>query len=476
MTNNVPPQLAYSETPTFLPESHYKYVLEQVQGQSDYWASRTSKKESLSKGQVFTPLAMSVQLSSMLPDSCIPMDACSIADPGAGTGILSVAMASKIANSGRSPQLMIKGFETDTRLKDSWDLAWELFEKRGLLSVNTELHTDFTEDAENLLKTGEIHGMTKPKIIHSNPPYQKLGKSTSLSKVLTANGVPVTNLYAAFLALSVCWLEGGGELLAIVPRSFASGDYFKGFRAWLSQRMSVEHIVLYRDRTNFQNVLQETILIRLVKKSTQTSDVRITVMDTPTSTPEYDLLMPAREIIMDSGWWMPRSKSDIRLVNINRNRKHTLESLGLTVSTGKVEMHRLKGTIESTVLYSKDFDNDGNLSWAELKKPRKVNVEPKQVLELPKVGCYVVLKRISSNDGLKPQRLFPCLISRESTGLKSLALENHVQYLHNNGKPLTMEQGEMLITSLQSQEMNAVIRSIGGTTQVNKSDLAQLRF
>ncbi|MEZ8733594.1 Eco57I restriction-modification methylase domain-containing protein [Vibrio sp. 10N.239.312.D08] len=482
MTSARTTQLSYSLAEPTKPTDAFHSVLMQAQSNSDFWSSKTTKKQSLQLGQVFTPYAMAAQLSSLLPESSIPTDFCTLADPGCGTGILSVAMASKVASSEKTPEMLIRGFEKDERLKDSWAQVWDMFEKRCEQSVDVELHNDFTADAEKLLKTGQISGITKPRIIQTNPPYKKLDKNSALSKVMTANGIPVPNLYAVFIALSASWLEEGGELLAIIPRSFASGDYFKKFRAWLNSRMSVEHVVLYRSRSNFKNVLQETILIRLKKTPKQNMNVRLTVMDTPTSTPEFDLVMPAESIITNDGWWMPRSEQDIKLVNKNRNRKDSLESLGVSMSTGKVEMHRLRGERVASVLYATDMDNEGNVTWGENRKPREVNVVERQVLSLPEDGCYVALKRIASNDEKKSdsnkptQRLFPVLLTRSTTGLKELAIENHVQYLHSNNQPLSLELGRKLVEALSSNEHNAVIRSIGGTTQVNRSDLNQLRF
>jgi adenine-specific DNA-methyltransferase len=101
---------------------------------------------------------------------------------------------------------------------------------------------------------------------------------------------------------------------------------------------------------------------------------------------------------------------------------------------------------------------------------------PRQVLDLPESGCYIGLKRISSNDGLNPQRLFPVILSRETTGLKQIGLDNHVQYLHKNGEPLTNDEANFLFNSLKSEELNAIVRTTGGTTQINQTELAKLRF
>ncbi|MEZ8029265.1 hypothetical protein [Enterovibrio norvegicus] len=174
---------------------------------------------------------------------------------------------------------------------------------------------------------------------------------------------------------------------------------------------------------------------------------------------------------------MPRSGDDIKHINQNRNRPDTLASLDVSVSTGKLELHRLtSGSHEATAVYAKDFDHKGNWVWNEQRKPRTVVTVPYKCISLPESGGYVVLKRISSNDGSMPKRLLPAWLSRQTTGLKEVAIDNHLQYFHRDNQALSADEGLSLIAALRSEESQAVIRSISGSTQVNLADLAQLRF
>ncbi|MEZ8295818.1 Eco57I restriction-modification methylase domain-containing protein [Vibrio splendidus] len=470
-------QLSFELVPPTLSSHTFDAVLDHVQANSDHFTATTSKAMSRELGQVFTPLAMSKQLSELLPEQAIPSHHCQLADLGAGTGMLSVCVAAKIATTESAPALSIMGFETDRRMESAWQQAWQRFEACGQQAIEQALYGDFTEQAASLLRTGTMANLPKPRIIQTNPPYQKLRRDSELSQTLRDAGIPVTNLYAAFVALGVCWLEEGGELLAILPRSFASGDYFKPFRAWLSERMSIEHVVLYRSRTNFKNVLQESVLVRMTKKPEQSTSIRITVADTPTDPkPEYDLLMPASNVLSQQGWWLPRGAADIEHINRNRLRPNTLASKGITMSTGKVELHRLKGSEMTTLLYAKDFDGNGAITWGETRKPRYVTTVEAQRLTLPASGGFVGLKRISANDGPNPQRLFPVVLTQATLGMEEIAIENHVQILSRNGDPFTEQDAHELAAMLASVEANSVVRSFSGTTQINKSDLATLRL
>ncbi|MFM2668553.1 hypothetical protein AAFX24_27820 [Vibrio mediterranei] len=459
------------------PATNFADVLHLVDANSDKWTSATTKALSRKMGQVFSPLAMASQLSSLIPQGSFQNHQQLIADPGAGTGILSTSLAAR-AYLERATPMSIFGFETDKRLVEDWDLAWELFQKQADTQIDQYLLEDFALHAKSLLADGHLPGLPRPEFVTTNPPYCRLGKETALSHVMTEHGIPVSNLYACFIALGASWLQDNGHLLAIIPRSFASGDYFKVFRRWLGTRMSVEHIVLYKSRSCFKNVLQENICLYMRKRA-QSPRVRITVSENPTSLPDYDLILPAKDTITDEGWWLPRTVEDIELINKNRLRPNTLESLGLNMSTGKMELHRLSESSEAVstpVIYAKDFDKAGKWVWGEVKKPRQVNVLSKQVLELPAEGGYVVLKRISSNDGTLPKRLFPAWLSRESIGYDRVTLDNHVQYFHEQGAPIDTEKGKALVRFLQSEEAQSVIRAIAGTTQVNKADISKLKF
>lgn len=467
--------LQYELTLPTVSTNDFSRLYKFVEGNSQKWAQSTSKAYSRQIGQVFTPIAMAHQLSSLLPDSELLSIKPCIADPGAGTGILSITLAARIYEHYPTP-LSIFGFETDRRVAEDFSRAWEMFQHQAEHQIDHYLFDSFAEHAETLLRSGAWPNLPKPDFITTNPPFRKLARSSELSKLLAKYGIPVTNTYAAFVVLAVSWLREGGCLLAILPRSFASGDYFKKFRKWISKRMSVEHVMLFKSRSCFRNCLQENLCIYLKKKPNQSQRVRITVSDTPTSTPDYDLILPASEIIADSGWVLPRSAEDIELLNLNRQRPETMASLGLSFSTGKVELHRINGDIETPVIYARDFDARGCITWGETRKPRMVNANKSQVLDLPKSGGYVALKRISANDGDRAQRLYPVWLSRESTGYAQICLDNHVQYFHRNGKALSQKRGEALVDFLLSEEAQAVIRSCSGTTQVNRADIEKLRF
>ena len=60
-----------------------------------------------------------------------------------------------------------------------------------------------------------------------NPPYRKPRSDSAERSRLSAAGIETSNLYSAFVWLALKLLAGGGELVAITPRSFMNGSYFR---------------------------------------------------------------------------------------------------------------------------------------------------------------------------------------------------------------------------------------------------------
>jgi len=461
--------------PTLLPTESWADILSGIELLSQEHSSKTTASEKRSTGQIFTPLPMARQLISLIKNfghakSCY-------ADPGTGTGILSAALLARHGKESTTPPKSLTAFETDTRLHASWGQNFaDIGSKLGMGYGSCKLNSDFYKEARSILENGKPSNSVKATRIVTNPPYLKLGANEPLSLLLKEYGIYVPNHYAAFIALSALWLKDDGELLAIIPRSFFNGAYFKRFRNWLSSFMSIEHIVAYRSRSNFgRNVLQENICLSLRKRQ-QRPTIRISFCEHAEAAPLHDLVVPKSQILGDL-WLLPSTPLQLAALQDNATQPHTLNSLGLVVKTGAVEVHRQQCTDSSSVkvLYSRDFNAVGDITWGETKKPRYFALD-RAVSLLPDDGRgYVVIKRITANDGDK-NRIMPVWISQETTFEKRIGFDNHVQVFSFNGEPMSKESGLKLVEFLRSKEANFCMSSISGTTQINIDDLKALNY
>jgi adenine-specific DNA-methyltransferase len=349
--------------PTLLPSEQWSKILLNIDMLSQEHALTTGTIEKRENGQIFTPLHMARQLISLIKG--FDNKASCYGDPGTGTGILSAALLARHSKESETPPKSLQAYETDKRLHSNWRMNFsEIGHKLSMKHGSLILSSNFYKEAKSILETGAPANGVKATTLVMNPPYKKLGVKEEISILLKEHGIYAPNHYAAFLSLSVCWLKQDGEVLAIIPRSFFNGRYFKRFRAWLSSIMSIEHVVVYRSRSNFcKNILQENICL-LLKKRKQCASIRISYCEHAQAPATYDLLIP-KEQVLGLLWKLPSSPEQLDALKANQELPNTLSSLGIIVKTGAVEVHRVQDSKKAaiTVLYSRDFNSNGEITW-----------------------------------------------------------------------------------------------------------------
>lgn len=93
-------------------------------------------------------------------------------------------------------------------------------------------------------------------------------------------GIETVNLYTAFVALSLALLRPGGTLVAIIPRSFCNGPYYRPFRQYILRHSAIRRLHLFTSRTEAfkeDKVLQENVILVLERDAEQS------VLDVSTS-------------------------------------------------------------------------------------------------------------------------------------------------------------------------------------------------
>ena len=215
----------------------------------------------------------------------------------------------------------------------------------------TVIREDFILDASRcisgdlLYPCSEIQGYTHAIL---NPPYKKIRSDSEHRQLLRTVGIEASNLYTGFLALAILLLRPKGELVAIIPRSFCNGPYFKPFRQLLLAHMSLRQIHVFTSRTDAfkdDEVLQENIILYAVKEKSDSS-----VLITSSSGADFhDLTRVERQHEQVVSKSDPNLFLHIATNNLAQNVvdrmalfTHTLDELDLAVSTGPVVDFRLK--------------------------------------------------------------------------------------------------------------------------------------
>jgi len=217
------------------------------------------------RGQVFTPPEIARFMAGLF--SRIPRTF-RLLDPGAGAGSLATAVCERIVALRSPREVVVDVFETEPVLAEI--LHRNLEHSRQELSraghrLTFTIHRDDFIAAASPYVDGQGSLFGGPAVSDNydavivNPPYFKVRKDSEHAQLMqrVVHGQP--NAYAFFLALAARLLKPDGELVAITPRSFCNGLYFRGFRHWFFQRMALDHVHLFESRTTFISYFDESV-------------------------------------------------------------------------------------------------------------------------------------------------------------------------------------------------------------------------
>ena len=200
-----------------------------------------------------------------------------VLDPGAGVGSLTAALVERLCENGRQPRsATFICYEIEDLLigylRSTLDEAVAQCEFSQIKATGEIHETDFILSNQsgtqpNIFDTDwqSDDGFTH---VIMNPPYKKINSASPHRAALRKAGIETSNLYTGFMFLATQRLREGGEMVAIVPRSFCNGPYFKPFREQFFSMMALRHIHIFEKRNSAfksDEVLQENLILHAVK-------------------------------------------------------------------------------------------------------------------------------------------------------------------------------------------------------------------
>ncbi|SEH97661.1 Eco57I restriction-modification methylase domain-containing protein [Akkermansia glycaniphila] len=439
--------------------------------------STSLRKKNL--GQYMTPESIAHFMAAMFPDSFDR--SCHLLDAGAGCGALTSAFLDrwKTGKFGFSA-VNVTMYEIDALLRQQLHSQIANYPEANI----SVLECDYIMDSMNRLP----HEETYSHVI-LNPPYKKINSHSTHRKALNAIGVEMVNLYSAFVALAILQTKHQGQIVAIIPRSFCNGPYYKAFRQLLLEHTTIKHIHLFKARNKaFQedSVLQENIIIRLEKGSSPAM-VRISSStDASFDDLSYFDLPIERIVFPEDTEQFIHIPSSTEILNLESSEsiKYSLQDLNIQISTGPVVDFRLKEHLcsmpcENTapLLYPIHFRTN-KLVWplSDIRKPNAIKRNVDTEKWLYPTGFYCVVKRFSTKE--EKRRIVARVI--DPNVFKNmppvLGFENHLNVFHQNKRGLPPELAYGLSTFLNSTELDEYFRRFNGHTQVNATDLRKLKY
>ncbi|KPB87932.1 Site-specific DNA-methyltransferase [Pseudomonas syringae pv. maculicola] len=441
-------------------------------------APRTTQSHKAEFGQFMTPSSVARFMASLFPPSA--QKTCRLLDAGAGVGALSCAFLDRWATGGFCfESVEATAYEIDDKLRGH--LAQHLggyscLRPRILAGDYIELAT-----AEGLEDRGYTHAIL-------NPPYKKINSKSAHRLALRRVGIETVNMYSAFVALAVGEAAPGGQIVAIIPRSFCNGPYYRPFRDFILARAAIRHMHLFDSRNKAfrdDEVLQENIIIRLerggqqgpVTVSTSTDD---SFSDLTTHEHPFDRIVfpddPERFIYVPT----TTEKSTIEL---SPAVGYSLADIGVKVSTGPVVDFRLKehlrdmpepGTVP--LIYPGHLSMTGTV-WPVpgLKKANAIMQNDETEKWLYPNGFYCVVRRFSSKE--EKRRVMASVVDPAAFGDHSvLGFENHMNLFHENKRGLPEALARGLAVFLNTTAVDEHFRRFNGHTQVNATDLKLMKY
>lgn len=441
-------------------------------------------------GQFLTPPSVARFMAGLF--GALPQEV-RVLDAGAGVGTLFSALVVEAAGRNDPPKdFQVVAYEIDPLmagyLETTIDACRVKATTHGIRFRGGVIRKDFIGQAVEELDDGLFNRSKGQRFTHAilNPPYKKLSAGSSARLSLRRVGIETSNLYAAFLALAVRLLDDGGELVAITPRSFCNGPYFRPFRKAFLGAMSLRRIHVFESRTaafSADDVLQENVIIHAVK-GRQSPDVVVS----SSAGPDRDIALrtvPFESIVRadDPEQFIHVVPDEIgqQAAELFARFKCSLEDLDLGVSTGRVVDFRAKsslrqdpGVTTGPLIYPTHLQ-DGSVAWPKVgKKPNAlVDCAETANLWMPS-GTYVLVKRFSSKE--EKRRVVAAVFDPAIIKAKKVGFENHLNVFHTRGAGLPPTLARGLSAFLNSTLVDTCFRQFSGHTQVNATDLRNMKY
>lgn len=444
----------------------------------------------LRNGQFFTPKPVAALLAAQAD---VGRKHLRVLDPGAGVGSLTAALALRMLSQDGHSTMHVTTFEVDPKLEAP------LRDTLESLAAASNGRFSFDQRSEDFLSWGAEHAadtVEQPRdfwqfdLVLMNPPYRKVNSKDPIRALMSRAGIETTNLYTGFLALAQRVLAPGGQLVAITPRSFFNGTYFREFRRSFLTELGLQAIHVFESRNKAfagDAVLQENVIFS-AQKGLISQSVAITTSDTHDDEMFIVRDVPYTDVVRpdDSNFFIhvTTDESQAEIARRMQQLPCVLTDLGVQVSTGRVVDFRARDWLRTessgtTVpLIYQSHIKSGSVQWPlpNFRKPQHMEPVHENMSQFMPTGNYVLTKRFSAKE--ERRRVSAGIFLPEDLpGHRLIGFENHTNVFHEAGRGLAdPDLARGLSTFLNSTLVDLYFRQFSGHTQVNCGDLRALRY
>lgn len=443
----------------------------------------TSLRMRKERGHFGTAPAIADFMAELL--SQIPPGPVRILDPGAGVGTLSAAVCQRVLQQCNPHHLVFELWENDPRLEPYLRTTLKKCQ-RALKGAGHEMQFtiqagDFVLEHANPSLFGQAPAASFDLAI-MNPPYFKIRRDAECARAMAhvVHGQP--NIYVLFLAVAAGLLRDEGRLVAITPRSYFSGPYFRRFRSWFFDRMTARRIHVFESRADaFQEdeVLQENVIL-LAEKGGEPSEIVLTSSPGRNFHDISQRTLPYTQVVENSSGnrlvRVPANGFDQQIIEAVDNLPHRFRELPFKISTGPVvtfrsrAILRLERSVETApLLWMHNVQPFTTRFPPKNGKPTHILVNDESKRILVSANRYVLLKRFTAKE--ERRRLVAGIVEAQDSYSPFLGLENHLNYVYRPEGELAKDESLGLAALFNSVLIERYFRAISGNTQVNATEI-----
>ena len=406
----------------------------------------------------------------------------SILDPGAGSGILSVALLERLESNAEIDSIELVCYENDANIVDL------LYSNLEWACSHTPKDVSFRIVTDNYIlgQMLEYNGMLgaspdadKFDMVIGNPPYMKIAKDAPEATAMPDVCYGAPNLYFLFAAMSMFNLKADGEMVYIIPRSWTSGAYFKQFRKRFFEEGALEHIHLFVSRDKVfekESVLQETIIIKAKKTQNKPNTITITTTQSNADFSNRTVFEAPYSTVVngdESYVYLVTNTEEVQTLNELNRWTDTLPDIGLKMKTGLTVDFRNREALRDSAeddavpLFYSQHIQDGKVVFPAGKEHEYIVTEQRGLLQ--ENTNYLFVKRFTAKE---EHRRLQCgvYLARKHPEYTEISTQNKINFISG-----LRELSECVVYGLyvlfNSTLYDSYYRILNGSTQVNSTEI-----
>ena len=457
-------------------------MLEKVIELTNKYIESMPREERKKYGQFFTSMETARFMAEMyhIPNNLTKV---SVLDAGAGSGILTCAFVERLETIDNIQEIELTCYENDSNvlplLESNLKYCKENSKKKiSIIILKENYILDQYLDFNHM-----IGGNPEPKkydFVIGNPPYMKISKDAPEARAMPEVCYGAPNLYFIFATMGLFNLKDEGEFVYIIPRSWTSGAYFKRFRKYFLTEGKLEHIHLFVSRSKVfdkENVLQETIIVKVRKTKDMPETVTITSSQ---SNSDFDditsLTVPYSLVVSGNDYYvyLVTDENEVSVLKRLHQFDKTLPEIGVKMKTGLTVDFRNKDILRdeeeegAIPLFYSQHIKQGKVQFPIKKEHEYVVTDQRGLMQDNK--NYLFVKRFTAKE---ESRRLQCgvYLAKDYPQYRKISTQNKINFVDG----LLTEMSECLVYGLyvlfNSTLYDAYYRILNGSTQVNSTEI-----